>query len=135
MDELHARCSSAIGSLDALAPAATSSGNPVSDEDQRAAGRAGSAVGDICLRFFDIDGMADRFAGQRARDRGEPLEQLARVDRLIGVAGGPRKYEAIRAALRGRLVNVLITDHVTAERLLADRPASDVAAADAAAAS
>jgi len=63
------------------------------------------------------------------------LEQLARVDRLIGVAGGPRKYEAIRAALRGRLVNVLITDHVTAERLLADRPASDAAAADAAAAS
>ena len=79
----------------------------------RAAGRAG-AVGDIRLRLFDIDG---RPIESQVNERviAVSLEQLARVDRLIGVAGGPRKYEAIRAALRGRLVNVLITHHVTAQ--------------------
>ena len=51
-------------------------------------------------------------------------EQLRRADRSVGVAGGERKYEAIRGALLGRWVNVLITDQVTAERLVADRPAA-----------
>jgi DNA-binding transcriptional regulator LsrR (DeoR family) len=31
---------------------------------------------------------------------------------------GAAKLKAIRAALEGRLVNVLVTDHLTAERLL-----------------
>ena len=71
---------------------------------------AQGAVGDICLRLFDIDG---RPIESQVNERviAVSLEQLARVDRLIGVAGGPRKYQAIRAALRGRLVNVPITDH------------------------
>lgn len=46
------------------------------------------------------------------------LQQLRKVDRVVGVAGGVRKTAAIRAALRGGLVNVLITDRFTAERLL-----------------
>jgi deoxyribonucleoside regulator len=37
---------------------------------------------------------------------------------VVGVAGGDRKVEAIRACLIGRLVNVLITDRFTAEKLL-----------------
>jgi DNA-binding transcriptional regulator LsrR (DeoR family) len=37
---------------------------------------------------------------------------------VIGVAGGSRKIEAIRACLVGKLVNVLITDKFTAEALL-----------------
>jgi DNA-binding transcriptional regulator LsrR (DeoR family) len=36
----------------------------------------------------------------------------------VGIAGGKRKFEAIRGALRGKLINVLITDRRTAERLL-----------------
>jgi DNA-binding transcriptional regulator LsrR (DeoR family) len=121
-----------IGSLEP-SPLLQRSGNIFSDEEREQLGAQG-AVGDICLRLFDIDG---RPIESQVNERviAVSLEQLARVDRLIGVAGGPRKHEAIRAALRGRLVNVLITDRVTAERLLADRPASDVAGADAAAAS
>jgi DNA-binding transcriptional regulator LsrR (DeoR family) len=45
------------------------------------------------------------------------LDQLARVDRSIGVAGGSRKYAAILGALRGGWINVLITDQFTARRL------------------
>jgi DNA-binding transcriptional regulator LsrR (DeoR family) len=37
---------------------------------------------------------------------------------VIGVACGKRKYEAISGALRGRWINVLVTDHLTAERLV-----------------
>ncbi len=51
------------------------------------------------------------------------LEQLAQVDRSIGVAGGTRKYEAILGALRGAWINILITDHHTAQRL-AEEPAT-----------
>jgi DNA-binding transcriptional regulator LsrR (DeoR family) len=53
---------------------------------------------------------------------GVALAQLGGVDRSVGVAGGDRKYGAIRGALLGGWVNVLITDHLTAERLVADGP-------------
>lgn len=81
---------------------------------------AAQAVGDIALRFFDADGQQVRTS---LDDRliGITLEQLSRVDRVVGVAGGPQKIDAIRGALRGRLVDVLITDHATA-RALADAP-------------
>ena len=44
------------------------------------------------------------------------------MPRVVGVAGGKRKVAAIRGALLGRLVNVLITDRFTAERLLDPAP-------------
>jgi DNA-binding transcriptional regulator LsrR (DeoR family) len=45
------------------------------------------------------------------------LEQLSKVSRAVGVAGGARKYSATLGALRGHWVNILITDHFTARRL------------------
>ena len=42
------------------------------------------------------------------------------ADRSVGIAGGERKYDAIRGALAGGWINVLITDARTAERLLGD---------------
>ncbi len=49
------------------------------------------------------------------------FDQLRRVDRSIGVAGGKRKYSAILGAIRGGWVNVLVTDHATARWLLEAR--------------
>ena len=46
------------------------------------------------------------------------LSQLKKVERAIGVAGGESKFDAILGALRGRLINILITDQFTAKRLL-----------------
>ena len=37
---------------------------------------------------------------------------------VIGMAKGRRKYIALRAALRGRVINGLITDETTAQFLL-----------------
>ncbi|MDO8836802.1 MAG: sugar-binding transcriptional regulator [Vicinamibacterales bacterium] len=78
--------------------------------------RARGAVGDVCLRFFDAAGRPVPVLDERVISI--ELPQLRRVDRVVGVAGGSRKTAAIRGALRGGLVNVLITDHHTAERLI-----------------
>ena len=83
--------------------------------------RQRGAVGDVLLRFFDARGrpvltpLNDRVVSMR-------LEQLAKVDRSVGVAGGGRKSAAILAALRGGWINVLITDHFTARRLATQEP-------------
>jgi DNA-binding transcriptional regulator LsrR (DeoR family) len=77
------------------------------------------AVGDICLRFFDADGVPVASTLDQ-RVIGLDLERLKRPKRSVGLAGGPRKYEAILGALRGRFINVLITDRFTAERLAGD---------------
>ena len=75
------------------------------------------AVGDIALRFFDAQGnsihspLDDRILGITA-------EQLRKVPRLVAVAGGPDKVEAILAALKSKMVDVLITDRDTAEELV-----------------
>lgn len=78
------------------------------------------AIGDIGLRFFDAEG---RPVVNEINDRiiGLSLDQIKAIPRVIGVAGGNEKFEVIRAALRGKLINVLITDDSTAQRLL-DEP-------------
>lgn len=77
------------------------------------------AVGDICLRFFDADGVPVA-SPLDERVIGLDLEQIKRPRRTLALAGGPRKFSAIQGALRGRFVNVLITDRFTAERLAGD---------------
>jgi len=82
--------------------------------------RAQGAVGDICLRFFDGDGVPVASA-LNERVIGMDLAQLRKAARVVGVAGGSRKTAAIRGALVGLLVNVLITDRNTAARLAGGR--------------
>lgn len=79
--------------------------------------RARGAVGDIGLRFFDANGAPVQHP---VNDRiiGLDLDQIQRIPRVIGVSGGAGKLEVIRAALRGKLIDVLITDDKTAEKLL-----------------
>jgi DNA-binding transcriptional regulator LsrR (DeoR family) len=86
--------------------------------------RAHGAVGDICLRFFDRNG-APVMTGLNDRVIGMDLGQLRRANRVVGVAGGKRKAQAIRGALVGGLVNVLITDRNTAALLLEESEAPE----------
>ena len=75
------------------------------------------AVGDVLSHFLDKNGnpisieLEDRLMST-------PLEELRKLDNVIGVAGGARKAEAILAALRGGYLDVLITDEDTAKLLL-----------------
>lgn len=78
---------------------------------------AAGAVGDIANRFMDSQGQPIQ-TELNERIIGIDLVQLQRIPRVVGVAGGTEKLEAIRAALRGKLVKVLITDQQTAKSLV-----------------
>uniref|UniRef100_A0A7V2B002 Sugar-binding transcriptional regulator n=1 Tax=Rhodothermus marinus TaxID=29549 RepID=A0A7V2B002_RHOMR len=75
------------------------------------------AVGDIAMRFYDAQGRPVHTSLDRHLI-GITLEELKRIPRVVGIAGGTAKVEAIRGALRGGYVKVLITDHETAQQLL-----------------
>jgi len=78
---------------------------------------ANGAVGDIALRFIDSDGQSVQ-SGLSERIIGTDLDHLRQIPRVVGVAGGTNKIEPIRASLRGKLIDVLITDQTTAEALV-----------------
>lgn len=75
-------------------------------------------VGEINYQPFDADGrIVDRPELRILMRRvlsveGERLQELSRRDdrHVIAVAGGRSKIDAVRAALRGGFVNVLVTD-------------------------
>lgn len=75
------------------------------------------AIGDVCGRFFDINGnnTADEF---QKRLIGISLRNLMRIPIRIGVAGGPAKVNPIIGALRGQLINVLISDERTISEVI-----------------
>jgi len=75
------------------------------------------AVGDINLRYFDDKG---RLIPSELNDRvvGLTLDQIRGVDTVVGVAGGEAKLKAIQGAVQGKLLDVLVTDHITAEKLV-----------------
>lgn len=93
-----------------------SSGNVFSQAELDSLREKG-AVGDICLRFFDAKGNKVQ-SPLDERVIGLDLEQLREVRRSVGVAGGERKFRAIYGAVVGQRLNVLITDHLTAQRLV-----------------
>lgn len=74
-------------------------------------------VGDILSRFIDSHGnIVDRELDSRTI--GISLESCARRELSIGVAAGLAKVPSILACLRAKYVNALITDELTARRLL-----------------
>ncbi len=73
------------------------------------------AIGDLCGRFFDIQGQQCYYEPEIISI---PLEQLKALDHVIGVAGGAEKIAAILGALRGGYLNVLVTDTLTAQAIL-----------------
>ncbi len=104
-----------IGSL-RPSPLLQSSGNAISEKDQDSLRELG-AVGDVCLHFFDAGGaLVDSELEERVI--GISGEQLRAIPRAIGIAGGSRKVDAIRAAALGGWIDVLITDVGTARRLV-----------------
>ena len=103
-----------IGALDP-SPLLAQSGNIFSQKEMDLL-RQAKAVGDILMRFFDQNGNLVE-TGLEKRVISMSLEQLSKVGRAVGVAGGSRKYAGILGALRGHWINVLVTDHFTAKRL------------------
>lgn len=105
-----------IGSIEPSDVLATS-GNAFAAEERRALVDDG-AVGDICHRIFRADGslvhgdLDDRIIAI-------PVDDLTRIPRRVGIAGGSRKLDAIHGALTGGWVTTLVTDLRTANDLTA----------------
>lgn len=47
------------------------------------------------------------------------IEQLKKVRYVMAIAGGENKTDAIIGALKGRIINIIVTDNKTAEVILA----------------
>lgn len=77
----------------------------------------GKAVGDICGRFFDLDGQVQPTAFD-TRIVGIQLDDLKRAQYAIGIAGGEDKVAPLLGAMRGKWINVLISDERTMNWIL-----------------
>lgn len=89
--------------------------------------RAVGAVGEICARFFDVEGRPCNTTLDR-RMVALDLRQLREVPLVVGVAYGRQKDAAILGAVRGGYVKSLVTDDATATAVLAlARSSRDVA--------
>jgi lsr operon transcriptional repressor len=74
-------------------------------------------AGDILGQFFDAAGRVVKLPIHDRRI-GIELADLAQIPKVTGVAGGLHKVEAILGALRGGFLDVLVTNELTALRLL-----------------
>jgi len=116
--ELFSKVTLAIVGVGAMEPSSmlARSGNVFTSREIADVKDAGG-VGDMSLRFFDAAGqpvktpMDDRVIGMT-------LDELSKIDRVIALAGGQSKTPAIHGALRTGVIDLLITDKFTAERLL-----------------
>ena len=75
------------------------------------------AVGDISLNFYDCEGK-EIDSEFHHRVIGINYEILKTIPRVVAVAGSEDKYQAILGAVKGKLINTLITDQVTAQKLV-----------------
>lgn len=78
---------------------------------------AKNCVGDINSFFYNESGIECKTV---FRDTiiGMSLDQLKKVRNVMALAGGEHKVDAIYGALRGRLVNIIITDLETSKYIL-----------------
>jgi lsr operon transcriptional repressor len=74
-------------------------------------------VGDILGQFFDAGGNVVELPIHDRRI-GIDLPDLTRIPKVIGVAGGLHKADAILGALHGGFLDVLVTNELAAIRLL-----------------
>jgi len=91
---------------------------------ERKAFDAKAPIGDICARFFDAEGQeVDTPVHDRVLAVG--LDDLRAIPTVLAVAVGAVKGPAIRAALRGQLIDVLVCDEAAAHAVLSTaKPAS-----------
>lgn len=115
--DLFGKITLAIIGIGAVAPSEllARSGNIFSPRELSSLNEAG-VVGEISLRFFDGQGQAVK-TPLDDRVIGMSLDDLRRTDRVMALAGGEAKTQAIKGALRQGIIDVLVTDKFTAARL------------------
>lgn len=78
---------------------------------------AAGVVADVCGTLIGRDGKE---TPSKLDDHGLTITsaQIRRIPQVVGIGGGLQKAEAIAAVLRGKWVNVLVTDAGVARKLL-----------------
>lgn len=75
-----------------------------------------NAIGEICTYYFNADGAIIQ-SGINERVFAIDYESFMKIPVRVGIAGGHEKTQAIIGAIKGRLINVLITDLDTANEV------------------
>ena len=75
------------------------------------------AVGDINLIFINESGdpVLTEIDERIVR---APIDKIKKINNVIGIAFGSKKIKIITGALKGKIINILITDEETAEKLI-----------------
>ncbi|WP_040283736.1 sugar-binding transcriptional regulator [Tessaracoccus massiliensis] len=89
----------------------------VTTDDEVAEFAARGAVGDMLGEWYDANGRVVETSWSERRI-GVGLDELRGMSNVVGVAGGVEKVAAIRGAVRGGLIDALVTDEPTAQALL-----------------
>lgn len=88
------------------------------NEDSQQELRAKGAIGDILGYFMQHDGAIQPDTVLHDELISLPLEKLIKIPTVIGIAGGENKVEAILSALKGKYINSLVTEEITARMIL-----------------
>jgi DNA-binding transcriptional regulator LsrR (DeoR family) len=75
------------------------------------------AVGEVCTHFFDINGNAIS-STINSRVLSIDIDSYKKIPLKVGIGKGTESIEAIIGAARSKLINVLITDYETSQKLL-----------------
>ena len=75
------------------------------------------AVGDICLHYYDKNGQPV-LTDDEDPVIGMALDKVKKCPNVVALAGGTDKVAAIKGALNGGYIDVLITDYPTARMLI-----------------
>ena len=79
--------------------------------------RSQGSVGHMCAQHFDINGrLLDVELNKRVVGIG--LETLRSIKTVVAIAGGAEKATAILGAIRGKYIDILITDDQAAHEIL-----------------
>jgi len=75
------------------------------------------SVGDVNFHFFDTNG---NFSIPEISNTvvGASTDDLMRIPTRVGMAYGEKKVHAILSALKGKIINIFLTDEMTAQLLL-----------------
>ncbi|MHB1346160.1 MAG: sugar-binding transcriptional regulator [Candidatus Humimicrobiaceae bacterium] len=109
----------AIVGIGAIFPKVTSSfieTGSFSEDDLKKL-KASNTVGDVASHFFDINGkISDPDIDKRMI--AISADDLFKIPYSIGIAGGEAKAESILGSLRGKYINILVTDSKAAAKVL-----------------
>ncbi|MGR6982117.1 transcriptional regulator LsrR [Testudinibacter sp. P27/CKL/0425] len=89
------------------------------NEDSQQELRSKGAIGDILGYFMQKNGAIQPDTPLHDELISVPLDKLVKIPTIVGIAGGENKVDAILSALKGKYINSLVTEEMTAKMILA----------------